>query len=135
MNNRTWGIAGGFLGAVLAARAFAAQATVTVTAPPASVGKPAAIDIRFRVAEGSHIDPEAPLSIRLTGPASVRFDKAELHYADAVPPPGPAPRFVVHATAGEAGEQEIRVAMRWYVCAASLCTPRHETETVRLRVR
>ncbi len=136
MARRIAAVFGALAMAGLSARAVAEDATVAVTVEPgARVGRPVAIDIRFQVPSGSHISPDAPLSIRLSGPPAVTIDKPVLHYGDAVPPPGAAPHFVAHATSTLAGEQEIRVAMTYYVCTADLCDMHRKSETLHLRAR
>lgn len=114
----------------------AVDATVKATITPyVVVGKPAKIDIRFSVPAGSHISPDAPLAIKLKGPEGVKFDKPVLHYADAVPPAGEAPRFTNQATASAAGEADIEAAMTYYVCTANLCNRQSKTEHLHLSVK
>jgi hypothetical protein len=108
------------------------QATVT---PKVSVGEAAKIEIRFSVPKGSHISPDAPLTIKLKGPDGITFQKPTLHYADAVPPAGEAPRFVDQATATAAGEDDLEAAMTYYVCTADLCNRQTKTEHLHLSVK
>ncbi len=116
--------------------ALADGATVKATITPSvAVGKSAKIDIRFSVPSGSHISPDAPLAIKLKGPDGLKFDKPVLHYADAVPPAGNAPRFVDGATASAAGEADIEAVMTFYVCTADLCNRQSQTEHLHLSVK
>ncbi len=122
--------------AALADAPAAADATVRATiSPTVPVGKPAKIDIRFSVPSGSHISPDAPLTIKLKGPDRVKFDKPVLHYADAVPPAGDAPRFTDQATATAAGDADIEAAMTYYVCTADLCNRQSKIEHLHLSVK
>jgi hypothetical protein len=116
--------------------ADASDATVRATiSPTVAVGQPADIDIRFSVPAGTHISPDAPLAIKLTGPDGIKFDKPTLHYSDAVPPAGDAPRFTDRATASAPGEADIEAKMTYYVCTANLCNRQSKTEHLHLRVK
>jgi hypothetical protein len=118
--------------------AFAEQVDATVKAtisPHVSVGQPAKIDIRFNVPAGSHISPDAPLTIKLKGPDGLKFDKPVLHYADAMAPAGDAPRFTDQATPSAAGDADIEAAMTYYVCTADLCNRQSKTEHLHLSVK
>ncbi len=121
-------------GLALAASDVDATVKATIT-PKVEVGKPAKIDIRFSVPSGSHISPDAPLTIKLKGPDSVTFDKPVLHYADAVPPAGEAPRFTDQATSSAAGDADIEAAMTYYVCTAELCNRKSQTQHLHLSVK
>jgi hypothetical protein len=106
--------------------AFAEQVDATVKAT---------IDIRFNVPAGSHISPDAPLTIKLKGPDGLKFDKPVLHYADAMAPAGDAPRFTDQATPSAAGDADIEAAMTYYVCTADLCNRQSKTEHLHLSVK
>jgi hypothetical protein len=112
----------------------AAKVKATIT-PSVAVGQAAQIDIRFSVPQGSHISPDAPLAIKLKGPEGLKFDKPTLHYADAVPPAGDAPRFTDRVTASAPVEADLEAAMTYYVCTADLCNRQMQTQHLHLSVK
>ncbi|MHB1844468.1 MAG: hypothetical protein ACYCWW_06500 [Deltaproteobacteria bacterium] len=111
-----------------------ADVAVQLASATTTVGKPDRLEIRFRVAPGSHISPEAPLSIRVTAPKDVSVERTVLHYVDAVEK-GVAPRFEDAVTASAPGDHALEVAMSYYVCKAELCDRRTKSEKLILRVR
>ncbi len=117
-----------------AARAAEASAEVGLSPEAVAVGQAARLEIRFRVPEGSHISPDAPLSIRVSAPPAVKIEKPRLRYADAVSV-GAAPSFADRLTPTAAGEQAIEVSMSYYVCKKDLCDRRTQRATLKLEAR
>jgi len=86
------------------------------------VGEKGNLVVRFEpVAAGIHVDPKAPLHIRVETSAGLRADKGELRRADAVDPGAPNPRFDVSVRGVLAGAQEATLALDFFVCSDSWC--------------
>ena len=111
--------------------------SVDVKLAPAivKVGEPTHLEVAFKVAGDAHISSEAPLTIKLQGPPPLKFERATLHYHDAVAPVGPAPHFDTTVTSETSGTESIQVALSFYVCTAELCDRRSEQRTLTLAVR
>lgn len=126
------------LGLSLGRTARAADKTeVAVKLTPAEigVGQTAKIAIEFKVPASSHISPDAPLSIRVKAPKSVRVERPVLHYKDAIAPAGASPRFEDRAVGDRPGVQEIELALSYYVCTADLCNRETSTRHLQLSVK
>lgn len=68
-----------------------------------------------------HIHPQAPLKIKLTAPAGLKLDKAELGHQDAADPKADGRRFEVPFTAAAAGKQEARADLDFFICSDTWC--------------
>ena len=68
-----------------------------------------------------HIDPRAPLKIRLEASAGLELAKAQLGHADAVDPKAGGRRFEVPFTATAAGKQEGRATLDFFICSDTWC--------------
>ena len=68
-----------------------------------------------------HIHPQAPLKIKLSAPAGLKLDKAELVHQDAADPKAEGRRFEVPFTATAAGKQEARAALDFFICSDTWC--------------
>jgi hypothetical protein len=107
------------------------QVKASVASPQVTVGGSTKLELRFEVAKGAHISDEAPLTIKLNG-EGVSFEKPVLHYADALQPRGPGPRFEDLVTVNAAGQHTVDLELSFYVCTAELCNraSAHEKVTV-----
>lgn len=93
------------------------------------VGQAGKLEVKFDVMGGAHISDEAPLTIKLSG-EGVSFEKPVLHYADAVKPASPGPKFEETVTATSAGSHTVALDMTFYVCTAELCNRESEHQTL-----
>ncbi|MHB8420909.1 MAG: hypothetical protein ACYDCL_22800 [Myxococcales bacterium] len=135
MVSRLWR-AGIWVAAVLAggvgAAGEGALAAVEAKIAPTAVGRPANISVVFTVPDGSHISPDAPLTLKFKGPSTVRFLSDVLHYKDADKPGAAAPSFTNQATPTATGDHAIEVDATYYVCTAELCN--RQTKTLHLKL-
>ncbi|HUB09107.1 MAG TPA: hypothetical protein VMB50_19005 [Myxococcales bacterium] len=110
-------------------------ARVTATAPRARVGQPATVEVVFKVAEGSHISPDAPLSLKFSGPETVRIDRTTLHYRDGSTAGASGPVFQNPVTPLAAGTHDVEIDASYYVCTAELCNRQTKTLHVKLTAK
>jgi hypothetical protein len=68
-----------------------------------------------------HVHPQAPLKITVESSKGLRVEKAQLGRKDAVDPKAEAPRFEVPFSAVEAGKQEARAKVDFFVCSDQWC--------------
>ncbi len=79
-----------------------------------------------------HLDPRAPLSIKLELPAGLTAEKATVGRKDAVDPRAEIPRFELPVTAVAAGAQEAKAHLKFFLCRDTICA--QQTATVAFRV-
>jgi len=82
-----------------------------------------------------HIHPQAPLKIKLTAPAGLKLDKAELVHRDAADPKADGRRFEVPFTAAAAGRQEARADLDFFICSDTWCVKQVRQVTFPVEVR
>ena len=75
-----------------------------------------------------HLDPRAPLSIKLELPAGLTAAKAAAGRKDAVDPKAEIPRFELPITAAAAGTQEAKAHLKFFLCRDTICA--QQTATV-----
>lgn len=75
-----------------------------------------------------HVDPRAPLSIRLETPPGLVAEKAAAGRKDAVDPKAEVPRFELAVTAAAAGAQEATAHVKFFLCRDTICA--QQTATV-----
>lgn len=74
-----------------------------------------------------HVNTQYPLSVRLAGPAQVRFPRAELGPEQAAELGEPRARFDVPFTASAAGRHRVTAAVDFAVCTPESCMPECRT--------
>jgi hypothetical protein len=84
---------------------------------------------------GTHVHPEAPLKIALSGTAGLALSKGALGHADAADPKAEAPRFEVPFTATQAGGQEARARVDFYICSDRWCVKQTRDVVVAIEVK
>ena len=82
-----------------------------------------------------HIHPQAPLKIKLTAPAGLKLDKAELGHKDATDPKADGRRYEVPFTAVAAGKQEARANLDFFICSDTWCVKQVRQVTFPVDVR
>ena len=75
-----------------------------------------------------HVDPRAPLSVKLELPAGLTAEKATAGRKDAVDPKAEIPRFELPITAAAAGTQEAKAHLKFFLCRDTICA--QQTATV-----
>jgi len=83
----------------------------------------------------THVHPQAPLKIALSGTAGLKLAREALQRKDAVDPKAEGPRFEVPFTAVAAGAQEARAKIEFYLCAADWCARQTRDVSVRIDVK
>jgi hypothetical protein len=129
------GAVGVVFGVAVGGTARAAEAAVKASVPATAVGQPAPVSVVFSVPEGSHISPDAPLTLKFKGPEAVHFAKTTLHYADAQKGGAGAPTFSNDATPSAAGTHDLVINASYYVCTAELCNRQTKTLHVALTAK
>jgi len=108
------------------------------TAGPAQtlqVGETGKLAIAIHPEAPWHVDPRAPLSIRVEVPAGLSVGKSPLSRKDALDPKAEVPRFEIPVTAGAAGAQEARAHLKFFLCRETICEQRTRTVAFPVTVR
>ncbi|HET6437974.1 MAG TPA: hypothetical protein VFG59_07930 [Anaeromyxobacter sp.] len=101
-----------------------------------AVGETGKLVVAFDpLAKGVHVDPKAPLRIRVEASAGLKPDKVELRRADAVDASAESPRFEVPVRGVAAGAQEAKLQMDFFVCTDSWCVKQARTLSFAVQVR
>lgn len=79
-----------------------------------------------------HVDPRAPLKIRLEAPAGLAVEKVAFARKDALDPKAEVPRFETPFQAKAAGAQEAKAHLDFFLCKDTICAK--QTATVALPV-
>jgi len=100
------------------------------------IGEKGRVVLRFvPVEKGVHVDPRAPLKIKVEASPGLRAEKASLGRADATDPKSESPRFEVPVVAVAAGAQEAKLLLDFFVCSDSWCVKQARTVAVPVQVR
>jgi len=130
--------------AALAGRTGAAEPDVantyrlvtTGSTPSVKVGGPGRLVVGFDpLAPGVHVDPKAPLRIRVETTPGLRAEKSELRRADAVDPGAASPRFEVAVVGVKAGAQDAKLDFDFFVCSESFCARQKRVVRIPVEVR
>ena len=81
-----------------------------------------------------HVDPRAPLTIKVEAPAGLTLAKAQLSRKDAVDAKAEVPRFEVPFTAA-AGAQEAKAHLKFYLCKDTICAQQQKTVALQVTVK
>ncbi len=84
---------------------------------------------------GTHVHPAAPLKIALSGTPGLKLSKDVLGHKDAVDPKAEGPRFEVPFTAAQAGAQEARAKLDFFICSDQWCVKQSRDVTVPVDVK
>lgn len=111
--------------------------TVEVTAPqkPVKVGEKAKVQLAIHVKAPWHVDPRAPLTIKLETPAGLTVEKAQLSRKDALDAKAEVPRFEVPFTAAAPGKQEAQAHLKFFLCRDTICAQQQKTVAVSVAVK
>ncbi len=83
---------------------------------------------------GTHVHPAAPLKIALSGTPGLKLSKDVLGHKDALDPKADGPRFEVPFTAAQAGAQEARAKVDFFLCSDEWCAKQSRDVTVAVAV-
>jgi len=134
------------LAALLAAPPAPAQApadsgsdgyVVEASAPqkPLRVGEKGKLLLAVHAKAPWHVDPRAPLTVRLEMPAGLTVEKAQLSRKDAVDAKAEVPRFEVPVTAAAAGKQEAKAHLKFFLCKDTICAQQQKTVALPVTVK
>jgi len=84
---------------------------------------------------GTHVHPQAPLKIALSGTPGLKLSRDVLGHKDAVDPKAEGPRFEVPFTASEPGAQEARARVDFFICSDQWCVKQSRDVTVAVDVK
>ncbi len=84
---------------------------------------------------GTHVHPAAPLKIALSGTPGLKLSKDVLGHKDAIDPGAQGPRFEVPFTAAQAGAQEARARVEFFICSDQWCVKQSRDVTLAVDVR
>jgi hypothetical protein len=82
-----------------------------------------------------HVDPRAPLSIKLEPSAGLTAPKPSLSRKDALDPKAEVPRFEIPLTAAAAGAQEAKAHLKFFLCRETICEQRVRTVAIPVTVK
>lgn len=85
--------------------------------------------------EGTHVHPQAPLKIVLSGSAGLKLERDALARKDAVDPKAEGARFEIPFTALTAGAQEARAKIEFYLCSDDWCARQTRDVSVKIDVK
>jgi hypothetical protein len=107
-----------------------------VTAAPGktTVGTPGKTSVTLAAKNGWHLNPDAPISVKLTPPAGVTVDKAKLGRKDLALSTPEKARFDVGFAADAPGSKSIECETSFVICQESACKPIKETVTLNVDV-
>ena len=84
---------------------------------------------------GTHVHPAAPLKIALSGTPGLKLSRQVLGHADAVDPKADGPRFEVSFTGSQAGAQEARAKVDFFICSDQWCVKQSRDVAVPVDVK
>jgi hypothetical protein len=84
---------------------------------------------------GTHVHPSAPLKIVLSGTPGLKLSKEALGHKDAIDPKAEGPRFEVPFTAEQAGAQEARAKVDFFICSEQWCVKQSRDVTIPVNVK
>lgn len=93
-----------------------------------------AVEIRPRL-PAWHVHPQAPLRIKLEGPAGLRIVKQTLGRKDVIDPKSETPRFETTFVAVARGVHEAKATVDFFICSADACVKQVKEVTVTVAVR
>ncbi|HZS39916.1 MAG TPA: hypothetical protein VFF06_23950 [Polyangia bacterium] len=109
--------------------AFADAAySVTLATPPGKKAQKGVVKIHVSPGAGYHVNKEYPTAMSLSAvPAGVSVEKLKLTGKDAVKLDESGIEFEVAYTSTDAGKKVFTGDLRFAVCSASSCDPKHES--------
>ncbi|MFO0577880.1 MAG: protein-disulfide reductase DsbD family protein [Polyangia bacterium] len=108
--------------------------TLTLNKVTAQKGQPATATVLIKPAAGYHINKDFPTTLKLTPPADVKLDKAQLAKEDATLSEKEG-SFQVKLTASAAGSKKIPGELRFAVCTDTTCDPQKTAVTLEVEVK
>ncbi len=85
--------------------------------------------------QGTHVHPAAPLKIALSATPGLKLERDALGHKDAVDPKADGPRFEVPFSAAQAGAQEVRAKVDFFICSDQWCVKQSRDVTVAVDVK
>lgn len=82
-----------------------------------------------------HVDPRAPLTIKLEAPAGLSLEKSSLARKDALDPKAEVPRFETAVTGVAAGAQQASARLKFFLCREAICEMRTRTLAIPVTVK
>jgi hypothetical protein len=108
--------------------------TLTLNKVSAQKGQPATATVLIKPAAGYHINKDFPTTLKLTPPADVKLDKAQLAKEDATLTEKEG-SFQVKLTPSTAGSKKIPGELRFAVCTDTTCDPQKTAVTLEVEVK
>lgn len=93
----------------------------------ATLGAPAKASVTLSAKNGWHLNPDAPVTLKLTAPEGVTVEKPKLGRPDLAASTPESARFDVAFTAKKPGPASIGCEASFVICQASACKPVKET--------
>ena len=93
------------------------------------------VKITLTARNGWHVNQDFPVSVEVSGPASLAFPKARLERPDAAAFDEAHFEFQVPVTPAAAGEQEMRAKVAFAICTETNCLPQEEQLALRVAVQ
>lgn len=94
------------------------------SAKAVAVGQSGKLVLALKPLPPWHVDPKAPLKIRIEPPAGLTFARTALARKDAVDPAAETPRWEAPFQAVQAGSVEATAHLKFFLCRESICESR-----------
>ena len=107
---------------------------VTTAPGRTTLGAPGKASVTLSAKNGWHLNPEAPVSLKLAPAAGVTVDKPKLTRKDLALSTAETARFDVAFQGAKAGPSTIECEANFVICQASACKPIKETVTLAVDV-
>jgi len=120
--------------ALLAALDAASAYKIEAQATKAKHGAPAKAHVEVVPAQGAHVSPDAPISFTVHSGAVAKVEKEKLGRADSKPTDKHGVAFDVPFTAAQAGKDELRGTLNFFICTDTLCEKQSREVTLALEV-
>lgn len=98
----------------------------------AAPGELATVSLTLAPGDGRTISTDGPIRISLAS-ETLTIPRSRLGRRHAADPDADAPRFELRMVAPTAGDHELTVAIRVWLCGPRTCRPVRETRTVKVR--
>jgi hypothetical protein len=82
-----------------------------------------------------HVDPRAPLTIKVEPSAGLTATRPALTRKDAIDPKAEVPRFEIPVTGAVAGPQEAKAHLKFFLCRETICEQRTRTVAIPVTVK
>jgi hypothetical protein len=120
--------------ALLAALDAASAYKIETQATKARHGTAAKAHVEVVPVQGAHVSPDAPISLTVHSGAFSKVEKEKLGRADSKPTSKQGVAFDVPFTSAQAGKDELKGTLNFFICTESLCEKQVREVTLALEL-